>query len=345
MTSSSGVRVSPSHGTFTSTVTDVSVVIPTHNRSGLLSLTLRSVLLQRDVDLEVIVVDDGSEDDTPRLLEGLGDPRVRVLHHEVPQGVSAARNHGIVEAQGRWISFLDDDDLWSPEKLALQLQALRETGRRWAYTGMVHVAADNRVIAGQPPPTPEEAVERLTRINLIGGPSTVIVEKERLPYPHFDGRLFHSPDWDLWIRLARDGPPACVARPLVAYRIHPGNASLDLEGLLAETDEIGRRYGGTIDRVNYLRYLGRLSLKIGWYRNALRYYRRAARAGDARYLMTQFLPDTSEVIARVIRVKARAAGLPLPSTRSPEPYRAWRDEGRKWVGELVGQLERFRPPG
>ena len=71
-----------------------------------------------------------------------------------------------------------------------------------------------------------------------------MVEKERLPDPHFDGRLFHSPDWDLWIRLARDGPPACVARPLVAYRIHPGNASLDLEGLLAETDEIARRYGG-----------------------------------------------------------------------------------------------------
>ena len=133
---------------------DVSVVIPTHNRSELLSLTLRSALRQRGVDLEIIVVDDGSVDDTPRLVGALGDPRIRMLRHDVAQGVSAARNHGIVESQGRWIAFLDDDDLWSPEKLALQLHALRETGRGWAYTGMVHVAIDNRVIAGQPPPTP-----------------------------------------------------------------------------------------------------------------------------------------------------------------------------------------------
>ena len=300
------------HGTFRAIVPDVSVVIPTHNRSELLSLTLRSALRQRDVDLEVIVVDDGSVDATLRLVDGLGDSRVRMLRHEVAQGVSAARNHGILEARGRWISFLDDDDLWSPEKLALQLQALRETGRGWAYTGMVHIAIDNRVIAGQPPPTPEEAMDSVTKINLIGGPSSVIVEKVRLPSPHFDGRLLHSPDWDLWIRLARNGPPACVDRPVVGYRIHPGNASLDLEGLLAETIEIERRYGGPIDRVRYLRYLGRLSLKIGWYREALRYYRRAAKTGDASYLMRQFLPDTSEVIARLIRVKARAVGFPLP---------------------------------
>ena len=119
-------------------MTEVSVIIPTHNRSKLLELSLRSVLWQRNVDFETIVVDDGSTDDTPRLLQSLGD-RIRVVRHERSQGVSEARNRGIAEARGTWVAFLDDDDLWAAEKLELQLEALRRTGRRWAYTGAVEV--------------------------------------------------------------------------------------------------------------------------------------------------------------------------------------------------------------
>ena len=155
-------------------MTEVSVIIPTHNRSGLLSLTLRSVLWQRDVDVEVVVIDDGSTDDTAAMVGGVQDPRVRLLRHEVAQGVSAARNHGIAEARGRWVAFLDDDDLWAPDKLALQLEALKESGRRWAYAGRVQITLDNRVFAGQPPPAPHEIVDRLAGMNLIGGPSSVI---------------------------------------------------------------------------------------------------------------------------------------------------------------------------
>ncbi len=105
-------------------MTDVSVIIPTRNRRQLLELTLRSVLWQRDVDFEVIVVDDGCTDDTPQMLRDLRDPRIRTVRHERSQGVSAARNHGIAEARGEWVAFLDDDDLWAPDKLTQQLDAL-----------------------------------------------------------------------------------------------------------------------------------------------------------------------------------------------------------------------------
>src|SRR5206468_7698389 len=80
----------------------VSVVIPTHNRRVLLVRTLRTVLWQREVDFETIVVDDGSTDDTADVVTRMADPRVRLLRHRTPQGVSAARNYGIDEARGRW---------------------------------------------------------------------------------------------------------------------------------------------------------------------------------------------------------------------------------------------------
>src|SRR3954469_4879731 len=113
----------------------VSVVVPTRNRSRLLAATLRSVLRQRAVDLEVIVVDEGSTDDTGAVIAGLRDPRIRIVRHDVPRGVSRARNRGAEEARGDWVAFVDDDDLWAPDKLARQVQAALAAGRDWVYTG------------------------------------------------------------------------------------------------------------------------------------------------------------------------------------------------------------------
>ena len=130
---------------------EVSVVIPTRDRSRLLALTLRSVRWQRGVDLEVLVVDDGSTDDTAEVVAAIADPRIRLVRQPVAQGVSAARNRGIAEAGGTWVAFLDDDDLWAPDKLVRQLQAAHQTGRAWVYTGEVNVDQQLRVIDGVPP--------------------------------------------------------------------------------------------------------------------------------------------------------------------------------------------------
>jgi glycosyltransferase involved in cell wall biosynthesis len=323
----------------------VSVIIPTHDRRELLSLTLRSVLRQRDVDFELLVVDDGSSDDTSELVHEVHDPRVRLLRHEVALGVSAARNHGIEEARGRWVAFLDDDDLWSPQKLSLQMDALRDGGLRWAYAGTVEISMDNRVFDGRPPFTPEEIMRGLTIRNMVhAGSSNVVVEKRWLPHPVFDGSLHHSPDWDLWIRLARQGPPACVARPLIAYRLHPGNESLDLEGMFAEADEIERRYGGPVDRAQFYRYLGTLSLKTGWNRQALRYYRRATKMGDGSYGGTEYLLDVWEVISEALRARAARIGIRIPSLRwRGDKHRAWKEEARAWIGDLIHEERASRP--
>ena len=317
-------------------MTEVSVIIPTRNRSKLLELSLRSVLWQRNVDFETIVVDDGSTDETPRVLRSLGD-RVRVLRHEHSQGVSAARNHGIAEARGEWVAFLDDDDLWAPDKLERQLEALRCSDRRWAYAGAVEITMDNRILAGRPPASPESVVEGLMINNMLpAGASNVIVWKPWLSMPTaFDGSFYHSADWDLWIRLARLGPPACVSKPLLAYRFHPGSASLDLEGMFSEADEIERRHGARVDRSGFNRYLARLAKRAGWGRSALRYYCRAA-MGDRRYVTREFVPDVWNLFSDVFRSRLYRFGMPRrTSPPRRDPHKLWKEEARLWIDRLV----------
>jgi glycosyltransferase involved in cell wall biosynthesis len=324
---------------------EVSVIIPTHNRSTLLPLTLHSVLRQREVDLEVIVVDDGSGDDTPEFLRRMDDPRVRALRHEAAQGVSAARNHGIEEARGRWVAFLDDDDLWAPQKLSLQLEALRASGRNWAYAGTVDISKDARVFDGRPPFSPEEVTLEVTSRNMVhAGSSNVVVDRSWLSLPAFDGTFHHSPDWDLWIRLARKGPPACVSRPLLAYRLHPGNESLDMEGMFAEVDEIERRYGGPVDRTQFYRYLGTLSLHTGWNRQALRFYRRARGMSNGNYGGGEYLLDVWEVFTEALRARTGRVGIRIPSLRwHGDPHRAWKEEAQAWIDKLIREEQVSRP--
>ena len=121
---------------------EISVVIPTRNRRRLFALALASVLDQRGVRLEVIVVDEASTDDTAAMVHAIADPRVHVVRHDVPLGMTAARNRGIAAATGEWIAFLDDDDIWVPDKLVFSSKRFaRRDGA--GYTGAVNITADH----------------------------------------------------------------------------------------------------------------------------------------------------------------------------------------------------------
>jgi glycosyltransferase involved in cell wall biosynthesis len=320
---------------------DVSVVVPTHNRSRLLGLTLASVLRQRGVGLEVIVVDDGSTDDTVDTLKRIRDPRVRTVRHETALGVSAARNRGVSEATGRWVAFLDDDDLWAPDKLSVQLRAAEDARSRWVYAGAVNITIDHRILGGAPPEPPEVIAARLRGANLIpGGCSGVIVERDALPPEGtFDGTYRHFADWDLWIRLLLNGPPAWVPRALVGYRIHPGNASLDTEGMVAELDVIERRYGGPVDRLRFYRHVARVSLRAGWRRQALRYYLRAAMLGDPKYLFGDFISDLGGIGRAVVVADSARKASAHNGYRRPAPHRLWMREARAWLDDFMAELD------
>jgi glycosyltransferase involved in cell wall biosynthesis len=308
-------------------MTHVSVVVPTHNRSGLLALTLRSVLWQRDVDLEVVVVDDGSTDDTAEVVAALGDPRLRRVHHPTPKGVSAARNRGIAEAGGQWVAFVDDDDLWAPDKLARQLQAARDTGRAWAYAGAVKVDIEQRLLGGStPPPPPEEVMARLPRWNpMPGGCSNAIASSTLLQATGpFDRQLVNLADWDLWIRLARaGGPPALVPGPLVGYRHHGGNRSLDTDLIVREARMIERRYGTALDWGGIYRYLAWLCVRSGRRREGLRHFGAAAVRGQARWVASD--------LSGLLRDR-----LPVPALgrRRQDQHQRWGAEAEAWLASL-----------
>ena len=307
-------------------MSSVSVVVPTHNRCELLTVTLRSVLRQRDVDLEVIVVDEASTDETAAILAGLGDPRVRTVRHETPRGVSTARNRGTAEARGDWVAFTDDDDLWAPDKLVRQLHAAQVAGRDWAYTGSVNIADDFRIIHGLPPLPPEQVMATLPRYNTIpGGGSNVVVRRQTLLRAGpFDTRLLNTEDWEMWIRLANAGPPAWVRSPLMAKRVHSSNSSLDTAEIVRGARLIQELHKTTVDWGRLHRWLAESCLRTGQRGAALGQLARAALHGQA----SNVARDLNAIARRRVNRRSSAAQPAMSSDPT------WMEEAVDWLCEL-----------
>ena len=302
---------------------DVSVVIPTRDRPELLAQTLTTVLWQRDVDLEVVVVDDGSETPLVGRVAELSDPRVDVVRNDDSHGVSGARNRGIERATGDWVAFCDDDDLWAPDKLADQIAAATHAGSSWVYAGDVNVDDRLRIIGGGPPPSPEAVMADLTHYNAVpSGASNVVVRADVLAaVGGFDSALTTSEDWDLWLRLARAGPPACVPRPWVALRIHSGNASNNMTRLLEELEVVAARHGVSVDLPRHLRWAAWSALGQGRRAEALRFYARAVAKGDV----------ASAGRMAITLVRPSMARNRSFARQKDDP---WLSEADRWLGEL-----------
>jgi glycosyltransferase involved in cell wall biosynthesis len=305
----------------------VSVVIPTHDRKRWLRLALATALWQEEVAVEAIVVDDGSSDGTADLVRSLEDPRIRLVRHDQAQGVSMSRNHGAEEATADWIAFLDDDDLWSPDKLSRQVDAASQEGRDWAYTGSVSVGDQLEVIGGAPPLAPSSLAKDIFRFNAIpGGGSNVVVLRDTFQrVGHFDPRHRNTEDWEMWIRLAELGPPAWVPDPLLAYRVHQANASLDIVEILAGVELIERNHGISVDRGVLHRWIAESCLRSGQRGEALKHLATAARYGE----IVGVTGDLSDIIRR----RLARMGLPLHPGGPRHP---------DWIARAEPWLDRAR---
>jgi glycosyltransferase involved in cell wall biosynthesis len=309
------------------TALDVSVVVATRNRRALLAQTLRSVLWQRDVAFEVIVVDDGSTDDTADAVRAFADPRIRVLRNETSVGVAAARNRGADDARGTWLAFTDDDDLWAPHKLARQLQAARALEREWVYGGAVVIDADAHIRRVQVPLAPEAIVTELLRSAVIpGGASNVAVHRSAWDHAGgFDARFVVMADWDLYIRLAKRGLPACVDHPLVARRLHGTSLSFDIAGIEREIRLIETEHRTSADWARMRRWMAHSCLRAGSRGAALDQFVKAAASG----LMWEVAGDIWVMGGRA--VASRVLGPRPPRKVASDP---WVTDAEAWLQPL-----------
>jgi glycosyltransferase involved in cell wall biosynthesis len=193
----------------------VSVIIPTHDRAWCIKRAVDSVLAQTFRDFELIVVDDGSGDDTIRRLSVYGNA-LRLLK-QANRGVSAARNTGIETARGRWIALLDSDDYWLPEKLSVQVAwvaahpdyRVSQTEETWIRSGRrVNPKKRHQKYGGH-------IFERCLPLCLVS-PSAVIIARDLLiSVGGFDDNLPACEDYDLWLRIACRYPIGLVNQPLI----------------------------------------------------------------------------------------------------------------------------------
>ena len=227
----------------------VSVIIPTFNRSWYLSQAISSVLEQSFTDFEILVVDDGSTDSTGKMVVGFGDPRIRYIHQE-SSGRSAARNHGLNQAHGEYIAFLDDDDLYLPHKLAVQTSYL--DGHK--EIGLVGGGADVIDVDGSLLRVRESWKEQ-SQLSLPAClyacpllTCSVLFRRFCLDtLDHwFDTAIDRAEDTDFWIRLLLAGCRMDWTTEIVCvYRRHPDNAQKDaqhyLHGYLLMLDKLFAR--------------------------------------------------------------------------------------------------------
>ncbi|WP_319423430.1 glycosyltransferase family 2 protein [Pleurocapsa sp. FMAR1] len=206
----------------------VTIVIPAYNSLSYLPATLESVFQQTFTDFEVIVVNDGSTDETEKYVSSLNDPRLKLIN-QTNQGLSGARNTGITNAQGEYIAFLDADDLWKPTKLAKQVRCLEErseVGLVYTWTALAdqNCKPTGRLIVSDAEGDVSEQL--LTELNFIGCGSTPLIRQECFEMVGlFDVELAATEDWDMWLRIATSYHFAVIKEPLVFYRANPTSLS------------------------------------------------------------------------------------------------------------------------
>ena len=203
----------------------VSVITPAYNAAPFIGDTVRSVLMQTYRNLEIIVADDGSTDETANIVKALAkeDPRVKYVHQS-NAGQSAARNAAIAEAKGVYLAFLDADDLFLPSKLKKQVQYLEahpECGL--SYCKIHHFFNDDprRPFYFSVPSPSGVLFEELLKTNFIN-PLSVVLRKELLDrYGAFEPTFRRLDEQYLWLKLARHGVQFCyLPEALANYRIH-----------------------------------------------------------------------------------------------------------------------------
>ncbi|MCT7964362.1 glycosyltransferase [Laspinema sp. D1] len=234
----------------------VSVIIPCFNAEKTIQSTLESVLVQSHGDLEIIVINDGSQDSSLEKASQINDPRLQIFSYP-NSGVSVSRNRGIERAKGDYISFLDADDLWTADKLESQLKALRETPQAAvAYSWTDYIDESGKFLyPGSHLSWSGDVFAKLLFKNFIENGSNPLIRRSALTeVGEFDASLPPVEDWDMWLRLAARYHFVAVSRSQVLYRMSADANSANIANMETQgLKMLDRAFSLAPDSLQYLR--------------------------------------------------------------------------------------------
>lgn len=232
----------------------VTVILPAYNAGSTIHETLVSVRAQTYADLEIVVVDDGSQDNTRCVVErhAADDPRVRLLV-QANLGVASARNRALAEATGAFVAPIDSDDLWRPDKIARQLALLLERGAgvELAYTWFAVIDGESRIRKIIAPSEEGRVLPALCVGNFVGQASSPLMRTQSvIRAGGYDVSLRESAaqgceDWQLYLKLAEFGEFAVVKSPLTGYRITKQSMSGDIAQMMRSHRLVMSRFQST----------------------------------------------------------------------------------------------------
>jgi glycosyltransferase involved in cell wall biosynthesis len=260
----------------------ISVIIPTHNRGQLIERAICSVLQQTYKDLELIIVDDGSTDNTREVVEKYTDDRIRYIACPRRGGAAAARNRGIAEARGEYIAFLDSDDEWLSNKLEEEIRVLEGLPEEYGvvYSGG-WVYQKNRERKYIPYATQGarsgDLKEIILRTGLICPPGAIVKKKCFDRVGLFDESMPAIEDWEFWIRVSKSYYFHYLQKPLWNYYLKASGSLSSNEGaLLKALNYIYKKHYDEISRFRYIEakylfWIGNLLIKNGQIREGRRY--------------------------------------------------------------------------
>ena len=204
----------------------VSVVMPAFNAEKYIPSAVKSVLSQTYKDFELIIIDDASTDDTEKIIGSLDDSRIRIIRNDINRGVAFSRNLGVKEAKGRWIAFLDSDDIWETEKLQKQINLVeKDTAVKFCFTGSTFINAEGRkknYILHVPQ---KISKTEILKQNLISCSSVLIDRNLMIKYPMSEEQNIHE-DFYSWIKMLEEIEFAYgIDEPLLIYRISDSSKS------------------------------------------------------------------------------------------------------------------------
>lgn len=234
----------------------VSIIIPTYNSENTIAETVASVQKQSFTDWELIVIDDGSQDDTVRVVKEIAESRLELFVCE-NGGVSVARNRGIAKAEGEYIAFLDADDLWDSNKLASQVEALETNPKAHvAYSWTNYIDEHGKLLFSGPRFSYQgNVLKQLLQKNFLLNASNILIRRDALKLVQgFDPDLTYAADWDFYIRLAKNFNFILVPEYQTYYRQSANSMSTKIEEMREQCLEaLDLTFQDVRDELKYLK--------------------------------------------------------------------------------------------